>query len=312
MRLVPSIRYGVLKVARSISQAAQGEEGRKRPELAIRGKVLIEYMEKNARGLGIEAGGRSSVLDDEGDEEIYREELCSLSWVPVMVEPPNSWIPWNNSGNQASGGRLRYVAPPRRVRTIEDAPLVSCIYGICSVTIKNQALAIFLGWTEPVPPLVIAQQLLEYGAIYGGDNEAGAGAAPLLEPMTVPSTLPEVVRETVLGIYDGLAMQTMDEAFDQVCAALRGKKSLLLDTDQFVDADKVAFECEADLTPLLHAYPPGLEGFENLFAVLGVKARFTCRDLIRGMQAVAAVSGGHPLEEEQVCFRPPNHGNHIT
>jgi len=282
---------GVLRVARSISHKAV-EEGQRDESLAVQGKRLLTYMDKHANRLQFDKLGQLAAENEEYAE--YRRELCSLYWVPVMTTSPLPWIPWRVATDPPS--EPHFVASPSRVRTNDDTTLVSSVYGICSVPVKSTSLATFLGWCDPVTPMVIARQLLQYSAMYG----TATSVKPLSQPITAPASLPEEVRRTVLGIYDALAMQTMAESFDDVCKTLSGQRCLLLDADEFVATDKVAFECEADLTPLLHAFPEGLEGYESLFAILGVRARFSAKDLCTGLQMLAYVSEGQALEPEQV------------
>jgi sacsin len=288
-------RSGVLKIARSISTHALGE-GREDARVANRGKSLLAYLDKNWKALGF---GLSDTVDDlDGVEDDphhndpFRTELCTLAWVPVLREAPNGTIPW------PAGKTQRHVAPPCKSRMQEDAALVSWAYGICSVPVKSDGLISYLGWYEPVPPLVIAQQLLQYSSMYGTDSSVH----PLRQPTTASRTLTAEVRDTIMGIYDALAMQTMSDQFDRVCAALRGQRCLLLDSDEFTQAERVAVENEADLSPLLHTFPESLSTYQHLFFELGVRQSFAARDYIFALQQLFATCGSQPLEPEQIVL----------
>lgn len=281
-------RAGILRVARSISASAVGE-GSENQLLAKRGRSLLMYMDKNAKNLGISHKEASESID-RVDVDAFKQELRALSWIPVLREPKDQKgsLPWTKS--------KRCIAPPNKCRTAEDAPLVSSSYGVCSVTVRSTALVAYLGWCDPIPPLIIAQQLLQYAGMYGTDSSAN----PLSQPITSSAVMPNDVRETILRMYDVLAMQTVSESFETVRAALRGHRCVLLDADEFVQPERVCIECDSDLTPLLHTYPEGLEGYESLLQELGVRQRFSGRDLVNALQRLRVHCGGDALESDQL------------
>jgi len=287
-------RPGILKVARAIA-AALDSAASDPAALAKRGRSLLSFLARQARALGLdERAGADDPLLQESDAA-FRRELRMLSWVPVRQEAPSADIPWP--------AIRRPLASPDNVRLEGDAMLASHAMAICSEQVTSEALCEFLGWREPVPPVVLAQQLIQYASIHGKELAVN----PLEQPMS-EAPIPPAVRETVTAIYGLLGEQleqlTAEQA-DAVAGQLRRHPCLLIG-EAFVSCDHVALTCECDAAPLLHALPEELTPYLELFVRVGVRERFHGRDYLGALQRLAKCNRGQTLEPEQVKPYSPN------
>ena len=87
----------------------------------------------------------------------FWHELASICWCPaLLLSPGGEHLPWPDA---LRGG----TAPPKLVRPASAAWLVSSCLRLLDAPDPPSALARRLGWTLPLPPAVLANQLCELG-----------------------------------------------------------------------------------------------------------------------------------------------------
>ena len=279
-------RAGILKVARSIASSL--DNGVDPAQVSKRGRSLLTFLARQASALGLD---KPADVDDPllaQADEAFREQLRSLAWVPVRQDRPRDDIPW-------VPGR-KVVAAPNHVRLASDVMYASHSMATCAEEVKSKALCAFLGWCDPVSPVVLALQLVQYAAMHGQELAVN----PLEQPME-ERVLPADVRETVLSIYGMLSAQAAAEQFDTVKLQLRGQACVLIG-ESFVACDHVALRCDSEAAPLLHALPEDLEPYQDLFVQLGVRERFERRDYVAALERLARSNRGQTLEPEQLTL----------
>lgn len=92
-------------------------------------------------------------------DERFWHELASICWCPTRMEPPDARLPWPDNVR----GRL---APPKLVRPVSAAWLVSSCLRLLDAPEPPPALSRRLGWTLRLPPAVLAGQLCELGKTF--------------------------------------------------------------------------------------------------------------------------------------------------
>ncbi len=280
-------RAGILKVAGSISSSLDSP-GVEPAHVRKRGRSLLSFLARQGSALGLHE-------TDDGNDPLlvqanvaFREQLRSLPWVPVHQDAPRKDIPWVR-------GR-RAVAAPNDVRLAEDVLLASYAMGMCAENVNSQELSAFLGWCDPVPPVVLATQLTQYAAMHGQELAVN----PLEQPMS-ESAIPKDVREAVLDIYGRLCEQTLAEEFDAARVRLRGQPCVMI-RESFVACEHVALHCDSEVSPLLHTLPEELDPYQDLFLQLGVRKRFESRDFVAALERLARCNRGQTLEPEQLAL----------
>jgi sacsin len=166
-----------------------------------------------------------------------------------------------------------------------DAWLCSATLRVLNGEPRSAALADLLGWRAPLPPAVLAAQLLALGEAH---------------PLVLDAAVGQALAGAVPRIYTLLtASLTGGEAFTAAERAAKDAPVVWVGTG-FARAAAVAFAGALDLAPYLHVLPADLTCFRPLLTALGVRDAFSAEDYVGLLHRLAADEGRSALDASRL------------
>lgn len=223
----------------------------------------------------------SNWIDDMTGEEFW-SALRSISWCPVLVEPPIRGLSWLASG--------RKIAMPINVRPKSQMWMVSSkmhiLDGECSEHLQHK-----LGWMDRASIETLSEQLLGLPKFYVEANES-SDVAPNLD---------SVLQKQVLLIYSQLQEFIGMNDFEVLKSTLDGARWVWIG-DDFVSPAVLAFDSPVKFSPYLYVVPSELTEFRDLLVELGVRLSFDVFDYFHVLQRLQNDVKGFPLSADQLSF----------
>lgn len=260
------------------------------PEKAIiRGHLLLSYLDLNAQKLfRLPVGeGISKVLSkvsdifqnprsDPSSSKKFWNELASVCWCPVLVQPPHPGLPWPSVTTP--------LAPPRLVRPQSDLWLASASMRILDGECRSAFLSQRLGWDDSLGGTVVAAQLLELGKTY--DNIGSQG-------------MRQALATVIPKMYALLTEKIGVDELEIVKVLLEGSRWVWVG-DRFVAVQEVVLNGPLHLSPYLWVIPADLAVFRELLVELGVKESLTTVDFALLLAKIASMKSGLPLDSHEL------------
>jgi hypothetical protein len=160
MGMTSVMRLEVLvESAKALSTIKEEEDRRQRSRaLLVYMNLSIDRIFSDIRNPMYRITNFFRAVKEEGEVDIsnFKEKIVNIPWLPVLASPPSSILPWPTV--------KRTLAPPSEVRSYDQLWTSSCCYWILEqpLTVCDTLKSTF-GWDTPVPPAVVAQQLLVLG-----------------------------------------------------------------------------------------------------------------------------------------------------
>ena len=234
---------------------------------------------------------------DEAAAAAFAHELRGLAWVPVWLRLP-AGLPAHSPVDTLP------VATPPNTRPFEDAALCSFTRRIFAdgdgaallaevlgegdgdkrPSTVSHAMRAFLGWDAPLPPAVLAQQLVAMGA----QQQQGG------ESTSISFLLPRFF-DPLLASAKGPAAE-----FGFVTDVLSAASAWIPCEGRFVPSSRVAFgggRAAFSAPPFLFSVPHELLPYSVLLRACGVRETFSCSDFAVALRGLAArqTPPGSPL-----------------
>ncbi|OIT25617.1 hypothetical protein A4A49_32452 [Nicotiana attenuata] len=223
----------------------------------------------------------SNWIDDMSVEEFW-STLRSISWCPVLIDPPIRGLPW-----LASGGK---IAMPSNVRPKSQMWMVSSkmhiLDGECSEHLQRK-----LGWMDSPSIKILSEQLLGLSKFYVEVNDDSDAA----------HNFDSVLQKQVLLIYSQLQESIGTDDFKVLKSTLDGARWVWIG-DDFVSPDVLAFDSPVKYSPYLYVVPSELTDFRDLLLELGVRISFDVFDYFNVLQRLQNDVKGFPLTADQLSF----------
>ncbi|XP_060192900.1 uncharacterized protein LOC132622327 isoform X2 [Lycium barbarum] len=220
------------------------------------------------------------IVDMTGEE--FWSALRSISWCPVLVDPPIRGLPWLAS--------RRKIAMPINVRPKSQMWMVSSkmhiLDGECSEHLQHK-----LGWMDSPSIEILSEQLLGLSKFYVEVNES-SDVAPNFD---------SVLQEQVLLIYSQLQEFIGSNDFEVLKSTLDGARWVWIG-DDFVSPAVLAFDSPVKFSPYLYVVPSELTDFTDLLVELGVRLSFDVFDYFHVLQTLQNDVKGYPLSADQLSF----------
>ncbi|KAF3621208.1 Binding protein, putative isoform 2 [Capsicum annuum] len=223
----------------------------------------------------------SNWIDDMTEEEFW-SALRSISWCPVLVDPPIRGLPWLASG--------RKIAMPINVRPKSQMWMVSSkmhiLDGECSEHLQHK-----LGWMDHASIEILSGQLLGLSKFYVEVNESSDVAA----------NFDTVLQKQVLLIYSQLQEFIGINGFEVLKSTLDGARWVWIG-DDFVSPAVLAFDSPVKFSPYLYVVPSELTDFRDLLVELGVRLSFDVFDYFHVLRRLQNDVKGSPLSADQLSL----------
>lgn len=223
----------------------------------------------------------SNWIDDMSGEEFW-SALRSISWCPVLIDPPIRGLPW-----LASGGK---IAMPSNVRPKSQMWMVSSkmhiLDGECSEHLQRK-----LGWMDSPSIKILSEQLLGLSKFYVEVNDDSDAA----------HNFDSVLQKQVLLIYSQLQESIGTDDFKVLKSTLDGARWVWIG-DDFVSPDVLAFDSPVKYSPYLYVVPSELTDFRDLLLELGVRLSFDVFDYFNVLQRLQNDVKGFTLTADQLSF----------
>ena len=334
---------GIILCAKSIEQLAVVNIAAQR----IRGASLLRFLDKNANQLFLppsnktedgKSAKRSSssssgfslkkllfgLNSEKPNEEInkletvkstsqYIVELCQISWIPVLVEPPDMCMPWPRTINSVERNPL---ASARETRPISDAWLCSASLYLCDCPIYSNHLLIALGWANVLDHNVIAVQLRELSVLYEivlsnrtreiSDDNLDINLSGTTATVDYHQKLRERITALIPNLYQSLNSVALQKKIE-IVDILQGVDWIWIG-NSFVSPSRVSFSSPINISPYLYLVPQDLAVYSYLLKIFGVRQSFSARDYVDVLQRMAADTGvsssseGSVLSDEQLSL----------
>ncbi|CAF2017384.1 unnamed protein product [Brassica napus] len=222
-------------------------------------------------------------LPTEQSEHEFWDQMRSIAWCPICLDPPIEGIPWLESSN--------LVASPDRVRPKSQMFLVSATMHLLDGECHSPYLLQKLGWMDCLSIDVLCRQLIEISKSYKEQKSRS----------TVHPDFESMLQSQIPLLYTRLQEHARDNDFLALTSVLNGVPWVWLG-DDFISADVLAFDSPVKFTPYLYAVPSELSDFKELLLELGVRLSFDAADYMNTLQHLQNDLKGSPLTEEQICF----------
>uniref|UniRef100_A0A0D3DDE0 RING-type domain-containing protein n=1 Tax=Brassica oleracea var. oleracea TaxID=109376 RepID=A0A0D3DDE0_BRAOL len=222
-------------------------------------------------------------LPTEQSEHEFWDQMRSITWCPICLDPPIEGIPWLESSN--------LVASPDRVRPKSQMFLVSATMHLLDGECHSPYLLQKLGWMDCLSIDVLCRQLIEISKSYKEQKSRS----------TVHPDFESMLQSQIPLLYTRLQEHARDNDFLALTSVLNGVPWVWLG-DDFISADVLAFDSPVKFTPYLYAVPSELSDFKELLLELGVRLSFDAADYMNTLQHLQNDLKGSPLTEEQICF----------
>lgn len=223
-----------------------------------------------------------NVLHENPEDEFW-SELRTISWCPVLVDPPLDGLPWFLSKHP--------VASPSIVRPKSQMWMVSSAMRILDGECYSEYLQCNLGWIDRPNIGVLSTQLVELSKSYN-ELRSQTEEMPLLEA--------ELQRE-MPSLYSKLQEFVGTDDFSILKSAVDGVSWVWIG-DKFVPPKALAFDSPVRFDPYLYAVPSELSEFRDLLSVLGVRLTFDTVVYLHVLQRLREDLNGLPLSPEQLSF----------
>ena len=256
--------------------------------IVSRARELLSFFDSNAqiffpkpkkkRSLIRKISDRLSLLGNSEEVEEIRRKVDSLlqtMWVPVLLTPPNAFLPWDDSWSEMKC----VVAKPVNCFCADRMWLASSGYRLVDGEVHTPELKSILGWNKDLSMLDVSYQLRAISSNFsklkeeignGGGDGDGDGFNDL-------NQLCQAISSEVPRIYQILNGSTSDHDIGCVRTALYQVAWLWMG-DSFVLPAHAAFSSPINASPYLHTVPPDLACFSNLLKIFGVRQRFGTTD----------------------------------
>lgn len=222
-------------------------------------------------------------LPTEKSEDEFWDQMRSIAWCPICLDPPIKGIPWLESSN--------LVASPNRVRPKSQMFLVSATMHLLDGECHSPYLLQKLGWMDSLSIDVLCRQLIEISKSYKEQKSRS----------TVNPDFESMLQSQIPLLYTRLQGHARDNDFLALTSALNGVPWVWLG-DDFISADVLAFDSPVKFTPYLYVVPSELSDFKELLLELGVRLSFDAADYMNTLQHLQNDLKGSPLTEEQIYF----------
>jgi len=240
-----------------------------------RATQLLQFVDQRIAKL-LEESFKSQANEDNNSEQSedervkncwFAQELAKYCWLPIHQQPLHPNLPWGN--------RPTCVVPPRLVRPQADMWLCSSRLAILQGSVQSKTLENIFAWNSDVPATAVASQLVALSESYHKS----------------PTTMFRgIISSHCLKMYQILTKHIDTPDFQQVRSILEGASWIWVG-DSFVKIAQLAFKSPPNAKPFLHAVPPDLEEFAELFRTFGVRETFYPEDYLTVMDH---------LHEEQI------------
>lgn len=233
----------------------------------------------------------------------FFDELLSIEWIPVYVDPPDEFLPWK-LGDRNILTAARYSRPP------SDRWLCSYSYGISIIEVRNETLLKVLKWDLPVPSQVVATQLRAMAAAHQSECEK------LKQSQTEEKKESQVDEDTanvdeirlnqkmtsvIPKIYTILYRSVRNPEITTIQRILHGTPWVWIG-NRFVLTEQVALDCPSGAHPYLYALPTDLAPFSNLLQFLGVRNKFSDNDYVSTLKRMKHDFGDRPIPPRLVSL----------
>ena len=248
----------------------------------------------------------------------FQQKLSSIAWVPVLARSPYEDVvrfPW--CANAAD-----CLMVPTSTRPLVDMWQCSISFGLVETTVLSDRMRHFMGWSTPVPALVIARQLVHLGSMFADSQSMRPGTFRLaLEGKeNALSTLPKPSATTRTQELLSMCSARLPELYSlldkhvqadvgsggggtnksssttsvvgELCGVLRNKKWIWAE-GIFVEAERLGFKSEllnVDCRPYLISLPDYLKQLSRSFLqalhVFGVRDVFGASDFAQVLRRI--------------------------
>ncbi|KAL3502258.1 hypothetical protein ACH5RR_036707 [Cinchona calisaya] len=223
-----------------------------------------------------------SNLNEDMPREKFWSDLRSISWCPVLGEPPIGGLPWL-APNQK-------IATPTTVRPKSQMWLSSSkmfiLDGECSSYLQDK-----LGWMDRLDAGTLSTQLVELSKSY----------ILLKSNLNMETNFDAELHKHIMSIYSQLQecvstdeLSNLKSSLDGVCWVWIG--------DDFVSSASLAFDSPVKYSPYLYVVPTELSEFRDLLLALGVRLSFDVFDYFHVLQRLRNDVKGFPLSTDQLRF----------
>ena len=313
---------GIIACALSIEQGALGEPSVQQ----LRGESLLKFMDKHATRLFLtdvpttdadngasrrkSSGGfslKSLLFGGKADSAAapaesssvtkknpasYMNDLCAISWIPVLTDSPDPCLPWPVAS-------IEGISSPRESRPVTDAWLCSASLRLCRCQIFSKHLLNALGWTTAIDHSVIAVQLRELAVLYERVKTADPNGVAGLSTIAYQD-LRERVTALIPILYQSLNATALQKK-DEIRFHMRDSAWVWVG-DSFVQPSRVAYSSPINAAPYLYLVPQDWAVYRNLLNIFEVRLTFGALDYIEVLQQMArqsAVEGGKYSEKDE-------------
>ncbi|KAJ8546588.1 hypothetical protein K7X08_034098 [Anisodus acutangulus] len=219
-------------------------------------------------------------IEDMTGEEFW-SALRSISWCPVLVDPPIRGLPWLASG--------RKIAMPINVRPKSQMWMVSSKMHILDGE-SSKHLQHKLGWMNRPSIEILSDQLLGLSKFYAEVNESSDVAPNLDSVLQKQVLLIHLQLQEFIGIND----------FEVLKSTLDGARWVWIG-DGFVAPAVLAFDSPVKFSPYLYV-PSELTDFRDLLVELGVRLSFDVFDYFHVLPRLQNDVKGFLLSSDQLSF----------
>ncbi|CAI9097022.1 OLC1v1033309C2 [Oldenlandia corymbosa var. corymbosa] len=227
----------------------------------------------------------SSFLDNL-NEDMPRMEfwsvLESISWCPVLGEPPVQGLPWFALDQK--------IGPPTAVRPKSQMWLASSkkfiIDGECSSYLQDK-----LGWMDQLDADTLSTQLVELSKSF----------TVMKSHPSVESNFGAELQRHVPSIYSQLQVYVGTAELSHVKSILDGICWVWTGED-FISAASLAFDAPVKYSPYMHVVPTELSEYRDLLLALGVRESFDVFDYFNVLKRLKSDVKGVPLAADQLKF----------
>ena len=210
----------------------------------------------------------------------FGDELSSISWLPVLVDPPESYLPWDAS-------QTSVVARSDAVRPLGDLWLASSSSRILDGQVQDQSLTRVFGWHKPVNLYALVTQLGALGAL--------DSSSEMSYRQTMALAVPTLYRSIDTALASPAPDAADDGASEAALEALREQPCIWVGSG-FVRPAVTALVSPLSLQPHLYVVSADLQSFGSLLRRLGVRDRFGSSQLVRLLEDLAFRHASAPLD----------------
>ncbi|KAG5176706.1 hypothetical protein JKP88DRAFT_265343 [Tribonema minus] len=232
----------------------------------------------------------------------FVDSLTAIAWLPVLATAPWPYLPWREAtsptvaASAAANAPQLTVAAPCSARPPEDAWLCSCALAVVKDSATSAVLKRVLGWDAPVPPGILARQLVALS-----ERHADALRRTPTQAAQMGQQLQAPVSQMYMLLNKAVGTPEMSAAVPVLASA-----PWMWLGDRFVYARRVALKCPSDAAPFLHPVPAALRSFGALLRACGVRETFgaadyadVLEDIYSAYQRRARAQAAAALDEEQ-------------